>query len=193
MVNKSSSEYIQATEICYDGFFKMLKHQVQYPKFDGSLSKLHNRELLVREATVAIILHDAKLNAILLTEQFRVGPLHNGRHPWLYEVPAGIVEEGEDKTEAIKREVIEETGYQCDSLETVGDFYLSPGGSNEVTTLFYSPINLDKSGFHGALGENEDIKTHIVPVEKALQLFTTGQLSAITGLAIMWLQANQNN
>lgn len=55
---------------------------------------------------------------------------------WIFELPAGRVDEGEDKEEAAKRELIEETGYEATALEYVGSFYVSPGYSDEYMHLF---------------------------------------------------------
>lgn len=183
------NEVIQGSKLCHDGFFKLKRHTIQYEKFDGSKSRVHKREVLVREPTVAVLMFDKTLNSVLLTEQFRVGPLENGAIPWIYELPAGIVENGENKKIAVEREVLEETGYYCSADELIGEFYLSPGGTNETTALFFAEVELDKSGLHGAMGENEDIRTHIVTVDDALKLMSRGNLSVITGLALMWLKA----
>jgi len=182
---------IKQTEMCHDGFFKLKKHTIQYEKFEGSTSKPHRREVLVREPTVAVLLYDEKQDSILLTEQFRVGPMENGVNPWIFEIPAGIVEQGEDKRKAIEREILEETGYKCEAGELIGEFYLSPGGTNEVTTLYFSQLDLISSGIHGAKSENEDIKTHILSVAQACKLMQRGNLSVITGLALMWLVNNK--
>jgi len=197
-VNKSDqeiifdrNEVIQDSKICHDGFFKLKQHTIQYNKFDGSKSRIHKREVLVREPTVAVLMFDKTQNSVLLTEQFRIGPLENDVNPWIYELPAGIVEDGEDKKVAIEREVLEETGYSCDAKELIGEFYLSPGGTNETTALFFAEVDLQASGLHGAMGENEDIRTHIVAVDEAVKLMQQGNLSVITGLALMWLKANK--
>lgn len=188
-----SKQYILKTKVCYDGFFKLKRHSIQYNKFDGSKSQIHNLEVLVREPTVAILLYDEARHSILLTEQFRVGPLENRINPWVYGLPAGIVDPGEDKQQAAVRETLEETGYCCTDIEQIGEFYLSPGGSNEMTTLFFAKTQLKTSGFHGEMGENEDIKTHILSFDEAYKMLKQSNLSVITGLAIIWLKANNNS
>jgi len=190
-ISLSKNFSIKQTELCHDGFFKLKRHTIQYDKFDGTVCKPHRREVLVREPTVAVLLYDGKQDSILLTEQFRVGPLENGDNPWMFEVPAGIVEQGEDKRQAIEREILEETGYSCEVGELIGEFYLSPGGTNEVTSLYFAKLSLTSSGMHGAMGENEDIKTHILSVDKAYILMQKGNLSVITGLALLWLLNNK--
>ncbi len=185
-----AKQFIVKTKVCHDGFFQLKRHTVQYHKFDGSKSQIHNLEVLVRDPTVAILLYDEAQHSILLTEQFRVGPLENGVNPWVYGLPAGIVDQDENKQQAAVRETLEETGYCCTDLEQIGEFYLSPGGSNETTTLFFAKAQLETSGLHGEMGENEDIKTHILSFDEAYELLKQGNLSVITGLAITWLKAN---
>ncbi len=185
-----AKQFIVKTKVCHDGFFQLKKHTVQYHKFDGSQSQIHNLEVLVREPTVAILLYDKAQHSILLTEQFRVGPLEHGVYPWVYGLPAGIIDKDENKQQAAVRETLEETGYCCTDLEQIGEFYLSPGGSNETTTLFFAKAQLETSGLHGEMGENEDIKTHILLFDEAYELLQQGNLSVITGLAITWLKAN---
>ncbi|TQV72236.1 NUDIX hydrolase [Aliikangiella marina] len=187
----NSSDYILQSEVCHDGFFQLKRHTVQYPKFDGSLSKVHKRELFVREPTVGAIVYDPENALVLFTEQFRIGPLENNETPWIFELPAGIVEQGEDKADAMAREIEEETGYRCQVKELIGEFYMSPGGSSELTSVFYCEASLDTSGVFGATGENEDIKTHIVPLDEALGFIQSKKLSASAAIGILWLAQNK--
>ena len=63
---------------------------------------------------------------VFIIRQFR--PAVGG---WIYELPAGTLEEGEDPLECAKRELIEEIGYEAGKLELMFEMYLSPGYSNE--------------------------------------------------------------
>ncbi len=179
-----NDQFILKTKVCHDSFFKLKKHTIQFNKFDGSKSQIHNLEVLVRRPTVAILLYDETRNSILLTEQFRVGPLENGDNPWIYGIPAGIIDIGEDELKAAERELLEETGYRCAYIEKIGKFYLSPGGSNETTTLFFAKTQLNTSGIHGKMEENEDIKTHVLSFDDACKMLKKGNLSVITGLPL---------
>lgn len=83
---------------------------------------------------------------ILLIEQYR-RPFHE----WLYELPAGTVDEGEQPEETARRELLEETGCVADRLVPWGLFYPSPGSTNERIYLFTAychmsePSRLDKT------------------------------------------------
>lgn len=67
-------------------------------------------------AAVAVVLDDAGDN-VLLTWRHRFVP-----DVWNYELPGGIVEDGEDPAAAIRREVLEETGHEVDDLRLYTTF-----------------------------------------------------------------------
>jgi ADP-ribose pyrophosphatase len=77
------------------------------------------------------------------------------------ETVAGVLEPGETPEAAVRRETLEETGYEIASLEPIATFYLSPGGSSERILLYYAEVltsgKVDAGG--GVPGENEDVKT----------------------------------
>ncbi len=66
-------------------------------------------------------------NEVVLLRQFRA-PVGT----WVYEVPAGVIEESEDVESAARRELIEETGYNAGVIEKVLSVYTAPGYSDEV-------------------------------------------------------------
>ncbi|MEZ0319649.1 MAG: NUDIX hydrolase, partial [Pyrobaculum sp.] len=47
-------------------------------------------------------------------------------------------EPGEDPLAAAEREMVEETGYKPRTLEPLGQFYPSPGLSNELIRLYFT-------------------------------------------------------
>lgn len=97
---------------------------------------------------------------VLLVEQYRV-PL--GRN--CIELPAGLIgdeTEGEDPLVAAGRELEEETGYRAAKLESLGEYYSSPGMVSESFTLVRASelTKVDEGG--GTDGEN--ITVHRVAV-----------------------------
>jgi ADP-ribose pyrophosphatase len=107
------------------------------------------------EAVVILAIDDGH---VLLLDQYRV-PL--GRR--CIELPAGLIgdeEAGEAAEVAARRELEEETGYACESVEEIGFFYSSPGMVTEGFTLVRAH-GLTKCGEGGGLSE-EDIIVHRV-------------------------------
>ena len=95
---------------------------------------------------------------VILTEQFRK-PL--GKR--VIDYPAGLVgDEGtNDPAATAKKELEEETGYTCDSVEHVATGPSSPGITSEMVS-FYRARGVRKEGDGGGV-EGENITVHLVP------------------------------
>lgn len=121
-----------------------------------------------RGIKAAVILAIDAENHVILVEQFRV-PL--GR-PCI-ELPAGLIGdhgENEDATDAAARELEEETGYRAARMESLGEFYSSPGMVSESFTLLRAH-DLTKVGPGGGV-DGEDITVHRVPITGIGQFIT---------------------
>jgi ADP-ribose pyrophosphatase len=180
----------------YNGFFRMEKVHLQHTLFAGGWSGEINRELFVRNNCVAVILYDPNRDEVVLIEQFRVGAIHNPINtPWLIEIVAGIMEDGETPEDVARRESMEEAGCEILELVKINTFYLSPGGSSEKITLFCGFVNSENvSGIHGLPDENEDILVRAVPFAEAYDMVLTNQIdSAIPTIAIQWLALRRAN
>ena len=109
-------------------------------------------------AAVILAVHDG---AVILVEQFRV-PL--GRN--CIELPAGLIgddETGEAPELAAARELEEETGFRAGRIESLGEFYSSPG---MVSECFHLMRAHDLERVHAGGGvEGEGIIVHVVPLD----------------------------
>lgn len=96
-------------------------------RINGSL---HTGEVVDFGNAVAILpfTNDGK---VIILRQYRVAI-----DKWIYEIPAGKVEEGESPEETAVREMIEETGYRPGRLIKLITIYPSPGYSNEILHIF---------------------------------------------------------
>ncbi|MBK9003127.1 MAG: NUDIX hydrolase [Sphingomonadales bacterium] len=119
---------------------------------------------------------------VLLVEQYRV-PL--GRN--CIELPAGLIgdeTEGEDPLEAAGRELEEETGYRAQRLESLGEYYSSPGMVSESFTLVRAS-GLIRIGDGGGT-DGEDITVHRVALAD-LQAFLDAKRASNVGVDVRLL------
>ena len=95
---------------------------------DGTEGK---REIVEHKPAVVILAYDTIRDDLLFIEQFRdaVGQT-------LLEVPAGLVESQEVAEQTARRELLEETGYEAESWKLLGEYYTSPGFTDEKHILF---------------------------------------------------------
>jgi len=110
-----------------------------------------------KSAAVVFALTDD--DRIVLTEQFRA-PV-NAR---VIDFPAGLVgdeSEGEDPAATARRELEEETGFECDAVEALGSGPSSPGITSEIIHM-YRALGLRRKGDGGGVG-GEEIDVHQVP------------------------------
>jgi ADP-ribose pyrophosphatase len=79
------------------------------------------------------------VNAVALTEDNKVILIKQYRHAAeevILELPGGCIDPGESPEQAIIRELLEETGYQFESIEPLCTLYANPSTSGNVTTSF---------------------------------------------------------
>ncbi len=95
------------------------------------------------------------------------------------EIPAGLIEPGEDPLEAARRELAEETGLKGD-LTYLFSYYVSPGFTDEKTHVFLAE-NLEET--QAIPDENEEIEVVWMPPEEALFRHRRGELEfSATGI-----------
>lgn len=112
---------------------------------------------------IVIIVAVTEERRLVLVEQMRI-PV--GRS--VVELPAGLAGDepgaaGEALAEAAKRELVEETGYEAELMESLGEGPSSAGLSSEVVT-FFRARRLRRTGEGGGV-PGEDITVHEVPLD----------------------------
>lgn len=107
----------------------------------------------------AAVLAETDDGEVILTEQFR-RPL-NAR---VIDFPAGLIGDEEpdtDGAETARKELEEEAGYTCDSVELLFRGPTSPGITSEIVSL-YRAHGVRRTGKGGGVG-GEEITVHVVP------------------------------
>jgi len=163
----------------YQGFFAMDEYVIEHDRFDGGRIKI-NRENMERGDAAAVLLYDSSADEVLLLEQFRIGPAVRRENPWLIEIVAGIIDEGETAEQAIIRESREESGFVPTRVTFLGRYYTTPGACSERISLFLGMV--DKHNRVGEGGgcaeEHEDIRSYWVSRRQALQMLSEGKIGS---------------
>ncbi len=94
-------------------------------------SGFHIKRSIIRHPGSAVILPVDDQRRILLVRQFRLPA-----RQYLWEIPAGKIDDGEDAFQAAQRELGEETGLSAASWKELVSFYPSPGYVEEKMTIF---------------------------------------------------------
>lgn len=140
------------------------------------------RDVVRHSGSVVILAVDeaSRTPRVLLEKQYR--------HPagkFLYELPAGRIDEGENELKAAKRELLEETGYSARSWKRVLHFWASPGFVAETMSIY-----LARDLRLGAAQPEDDevIEINMFPLEKAVAMVMNGTIQdAKTITGILWL------
>ena len=134
-------------------------------------------EIAVMPGAVAILPIDSKGNLILI-EQWRRAIGHI-----TLEIPAGMIDPGEDPLACAQRELQEETGYKAGELTPWGGYYTSPGMISEYIHLFLAK-NLTESRLYA--DDTEGIDHRKVTIPEALAMIAQGEIcDAKTTIAIL--------
>jgi ADP-ribose pyrophosphatase len=186
---------ITACQCLYDGFMTLNRYQLQHKRYDGEWSNSLSREVVERKPAVVVLPFDPVLERVVLIEEFRVGPVSaKSSSPWLFEVPAGILDrQGEPPQQAGVREVYEECGLRVGRMMPILEYWSSPGGSGELIYAFCGEVDAAnyQECYHGVQEEHEDIRCFAVPVDQAFQACANGEINNGAGVIVLqWLQLN---
>lgn len=155
-------------------------HTVTLPNGETS-----TRELVYHNGAVAVCALTPK-KEVVLVKQYRK-PVEKP----LLEIPAGKLEDDENRVEAAKRELEEETGYIAKELTHVVDMYGSPGSCDEQLSIYFTD-NLEEGTVH--LDEDEFVEVIKVPIENVKSMLMNKEIEdAKTIIALQHLLLNYNH
>ncbi len=99
---------------------------------------------------------------ILFVRQYR-----HGANEIMVELPAGVVEPGEDPELAARRELLEETGYAFDNIEYICELFANPATSGNLTYTYL--LQGGKKVQEQELDASEDIEVVLMSIDEAKQ------------------------
>jgi ADP-ribose pyrophosphatase len=158
------------TERIYDGKLVSLRiDTVELPS-----GRETRREIVEHGDVVAMVPVDSEDN-VLLVRQYR-----KATEQTLLEIPAGLIEAGEEPLESARRELEEETGFAAESWELLGGFYTSPGFCTEYIYVYLAtrlrPSSRDPD-------DDEIIELVRVPLSRAADLVASGEICDAKSMA----------
>lgn len=181
---------IIAREKRYSGFFSLDLYRFRHRLFNGEMSGEVQREIFERGHAAVLLPFDAVHDKVVLIEQIRIAAFDTSETPWLLELVAGMIEEGESVEDVARREAVEEADLQVGRVKQVLSYLASPGGTSERSTILVGEVDATQAGgIHGLVDENEDIRVHVVSREQAYQWVEEGKIdNAASVIALQWLQ-----
>ena len=151
---------------------------VRFP--DGSTGELEMIRHPGASAVVPFVSDPAGADPqLLLIKQYRYAA-----DGFLYEIPAGRLEPGEDPADCARRELQEETGCRAERVERLFTMYTTPGFTDEKIHLFMA-VGLTA----GATGREADefITVETVTLSHALAMVERGEIQdAKTALGLLY-------
>lgn len=169
-----------------DSFLKM--YTITYRNNDGEEKKY---EMVSRTGNLSLQTMGEKVNAVmivplvkdrvLLSKEFRL-PVNR----WVYNYPAGLIDQGETIEQAAIRELREETGLQVTRLLfTLPSSYSSAGLTDEKIAIVFAEA---EGKILGSDNINEEIESSLYGVEELKKIaFTSDAMCSKTQLASLML------
>ncbi len=159
---------ILSSQVVYTGpLFRVLHDKIIEP--DG---RRNEREVIRHNGSVVILAIDnsrgRKNPWIVIERQYR-----HAANQYLWELPAGKIEPGEDPLAGAQRELTEETGYSAKKWKPLVEYYASPGFLGESMQVFVAE-GLQAGEAHPE--EDEKIEIRLVKLSDVLKMIEKGAI-----------------
>lgn len=179
----------------YANYFAVEEYDLRFRRFDGTMSREVNRGVFLCGDASVVLPYDPVRDRVLVIEQFRMGPHARGDlRPWLLEAPAGRVDGEETPETAARREAEEEAGLTLSALIPASNYYPSPAAMGEYLYTYIGIADLpgDAAGLGGLATEAEDIRAHVIPFARLMELVESGEVNTAPLIILAyWLERNR--
>lgn len=159
---------VLSSRVSYQGpLFRVLTDRLREPT-----GKEVTRDIIRHSGSVVILaLEKSKSKKdplVLIERQFR-----HAAQQYLYELPAGTIDAGEDPLAAAKRELLEETGYQAKKWTMLLKYFASPGFLGEWMQIYLAE---GLTPGPAAPEDDESLELQFVPLSELLRLIGSGKI-----------------
>jgi ADP-ribose pyrophosphatase len=167
-----------------------LRHQRVFNGKVFDVDRDHVRMPNGREVTVDVIRHVPSAVIVPVPEPGHVILIRQYRYAvnrWLWEVPAGSVDDGETPEDAARRECHEEIGRVPDTIVRLGSMYATPGYCDEEM-FFFRVSGLAEPTHAAAVDDDEDIEMRVFTLKDAREMVRRGEitdLKTVVGLTLL--------
>ena len=130
-----------------------------------------------KQMSLELVHHPGGAAIVALDDQSNVCLLRQYRHAaggYIYELPAGKIDDSEPPIDTAQRELREEAGMQAADWQTLGGMYSSPGFCDEIIHLYLArdltPVPVEHE-------EHEIIEVEWVAFDEAMERAASGDIN----------------
>ncbi|HTV64716.1 MAG TPA: NUDIX hydrolase, partial [Bryocella sp.] len=169
---------VLSSKLVYDGkVFQVTSDKVREPS--GITAQ---RDIIRHSGSVVVLAVDESGDEpqVLLERQFRYAA-----QDYLWELPAGRIDPGENALAGARRELIEETGYRARQWKRALFFYASPGFLDETMAIY---LARELTAGRAEPEDDEAIECHLVRLSQAIEMIFRGTIrDGKTIAGVLWL------
>lgn len=177
-------------KILSDNYFILRNITYDLTRKSGDVVR-HKREVYDRGNGATVLLYNPRKGSVVLVRQFRVATWVNGNADGqLIETCAGLLDDDQPE-ECMRKEAVEETGFEVRNVRKLFELYMSPGGVTELIHFFIAEYDDAHRANDGGGIEDEDIEVLELPFAHALAMIDSGEIrDGKTVLLLHYLQGS---
>ncbi|MBE9582381.1 MAG: NUDIX hydrolase [Proteobacteria bacterium] len=160
--------------------------------FDVVLEKVTLPNGLIKDRE--IVRHSGAAAMVPLTDSGKILLIKQYRHAvgeFLWEIPAGTLEQDEAPIECARRELVEETGYEAKNFEEIAEILPAPGYTDEHIHIYLATgLKLVEQN----LDDDEVLELRPTDFDKALEMIMAGEIQdakTIAGLLLTSMRGRE--
>ena len=173
-MNIEKWKLLSSERVLDEKWYKVRKDVVQLPSGD-----VVDDYYVSERPNVVLVFALTEEEEVLLVRQYK-----HGAQEVVLEFPGGLVDEGEDECEAVKRELLEETGYEAGSLVFLAEMIDDP--TKNTNRFFLYLAEGCKKVNHQDLDDLEEIEVTTVSIEDLEALVRDNLIITCSAVALYY-------